>query len=73
MTFALRMQARLSVSVCEVICSIHFRIYFAGLRSELQSYYKRRLASIRPMPWLQEIHLNLTEIYVKRQLKLKTN
>ncbi|ELU18613.1 hypothetical protein CAPTEDRAFT_216908 [Capitella teleta] len=46
---------------------------FRSLRSELQSHYKRRLASIRPMPWLQEIHLNLTEIYVKRQLKLKTN
>ncbi|ELT95776.1 hypothetical protein CAPTEDRAFT_201649, partial [Capitella teleta] len=46
---------------------------FRSLRSELQSHYKRRLRSIRPVPWLQEIHLNLTEIYVKRQLKLKTN
>uniref|UniRef100_X1ZLY6 CARD domain-containing protein n=1 Tax=Capitella teleta TaxID=283909 RepID=X1ZLY6_CAPTE len=46
---------------------------FEGLRSELQSYYKRKLASIRPMPWLQSIYLNLTDVFVERQLKLKTN
>ncbi|ELT87817.1 hypothetical protein CAPTEDRAFT_194205 [Capitella teleta] len=46
---------------------------FKSLRSELQSYYKRRLASIRPMPWLQDIYLNLTDVFVERQLKLKTN
>jgi hypothetical protein len=67
------MQARLSVSVCEVICSIHFKVYLAGLRAELRSHYKRRLASIRPMPWQQDIYLNLTDVFVERQLKLKTN
>ncbi|ELT93384.1 hypothetical protein CAPTEDRAFT_201959 [Capitella teleta] len=46
---------------------------FERLRSELQSYYKRKLASICPMPWLQSIYLNLTDVFVERQLKLKTN
>ncbi|ELU16471.1 hypothetical protein CAPTEDRAFT_214242 [Capitella teleta] len=46
---------------------------FERLRSELQSYYKRKLASIHPMPWQQDIYLNLTDVFVERQLKLKTN
>ncbi|ELU14072.1 hypothetical protein CAPTEDRAFT_216581 [Capitella teleta] len=46
---------------------------FERLRAELQSHYKRRLASIRPMPWQQDIYLNLTDVFVERQLKLKTN
>ncbi|ELT99243.1 hypothetical protein CAPTEDRAFT_201857 [Capitella teleta] len=46
---------------------------FKSLRAELQSHYERRLASIRPMPWLQSICLNLTDVFVERQLKLKTN
>ncbi|ELU05686.1 hypothetical protein CAPTEDRAFT_213716 [Capitella teleta] len=46
---------------------------FKSLRAELRSHYKRRLASIRPMPWQQDIYLNLTDVFVERQLKLKTN
>ncbi|ELT89180.1 hypothetical protein CAPTEDRAFT_206440, partial [Capitella teleta] len=46
---------------------------FKSLRAELRSHYERRLASIRPMPWLQSICLNLTDVFVERQLKLKTN
>ncbi|ELU10731.1 hypothetical protein CAPTEDRAFT_210758 [Capitella teleta] len=46
---------------------------FERLRAELRSHYKRRLASIRPMPWQQDIYLNLTDVFVERQLKLKTN
>ncbi|ELU15669.1 hypothetical protein CAPTEDRAFT_208219 [Capitella teleta] len=46
---------------------------FERLRAELRSHYERRLASIRPMPWLQSICLNLTDVVVERQLKLKTN
>ncbi|ELT89826.1 hypothetical protein CAPTEDRAFT_195006, partial [Capitella teleta] len=48
---------------------------FERLRAELQSHYKRRLASICPMPWQQDtsIYLNLTDVFVERQLKLKTN
>ncbi|ELT98760.1 hypothetical protein CAPTEDRAFT_204371 [Capitella teleta] len=46
---------------------------FKSLRAELRSHYERRLASIRPMPWQQDIYLNLTDVFVERQLKLKTN
>ncbi|ELU09187.1 hypothetical protein CAPTEDRAFT_202801 [Capitella teleta] len=38
---------------------------FERLRAELQSHYKRRLASIRPMPWQQDIYLNLTDFKVE--------
>ncbi|ELU03125.1 hypothetical protein CAPTEDRAFT_198311 [Capitella teleta] len=43
------------------------------VRSELQSYYKRKLQSIIPMPWLKNIQLSLTEMCVERQLKRKIN
>ncbi|ELU14822.1 hypothetical protein CAPTEDRAFT_202772 [Capitella teleta] len=46
---------------------------FERLREELRSHYERRLASIRPMPWQQDIYLNLTDVFVERQLNLKTN
>ncbi|ELU08487.1 hypothetical protein CAPTEDRAFT_208074 [Capitella teleta] len=46
---------------------------FERVRLELQSYYKHRLRSIHPIPWLQAIQLSLTDLYVNRHLKLTAN
>ena len=42
------------------------------IKKELRSHYERSFGKILPIPWLANIPLELTEIYVQQEMKSKT-